>query len=234
MPDIYKYLSVVSLQSTLLIFYITIEHFALFLCMAKLLILFAHPVFEKSRIHKRMVNHTRHLEHVYFHDLYETYPDLDIDIKREQQLLLEHDIIIWQHPFYWYSAPAMIKQWQDLVLEHNWAYGANGKMLTGKRIFNALSCGGSLEAYSKTGRNRFSIRQFLTPFEQAATLCNMHYMPPFVVHGTHKMSEADIELHAVQYLQLLISLVHNRISEDEYQSVNYLNDLLPVPEQVKS
>ena len=181
-----------------------------------------------------MVNHIQHLEHVYFHDLYETYPDLDIDIKREQQLLLEHDIIIWQHPFYWYSAPAIIKQWQDLVLEHNWAYGANGKMLTGKRIFNALSCGGSLEAYSQTGRNRFSIRQFLSPFEQTATLCNMHYMPPFVVPGTHKMSEADIELHSVQYLQLLISLVHNRISEDEYQSVNYLNDLLPVPEQVKS
>lgn len=202
--------------------------------MAKLLILFAHPVFEKSRVHKRMVNHVRHLEHIHFHDLYETYPDLDIDIKKEQQLLLEHDVIIWQHPFYWYSAPAIIKQWLDLVLEHNWAYGAKGKMLTGKKIFNAISCGGSEEAYKETGRNRYSIPQFLAPFEQTARLCNMQYLPPFVIHGTHRLSEADIELHSIQYLQLLVALAHNRISEEEYKSVTYLNDLLPVPEQVQS
>ena len=181
-----------------------------------------------------MVNHVRHLEHIHFHDLYETYPDLDIDIKKEQQLLLEHDIIIWQHPFYWYSAPAIIKQWLDLVLEHNWAYGAKGKMLTGKKIFNAISCGGSEEAYNERGRNRYTIPQFLAPFEQTANLCNMQYLPPFVIHGTHRLSEADIELHSIQYLQLLVALTHNRISEDEYKSVTYLNDLLPVPEQVQS
>lgn len=28
-----------------------------------------------------------------------------------------------QHPFYWYSTPALLKEWQDLVLEHGWAYG---------------------------------------------------------------------------------------------------------------
>lgn len=181
-----------------------------------------------------MVNHVRHLEHIHFHDLYETYPDLDIDIKKEQQLLLEHDVIIWQHPFYWYSAPAIIKQWLDLVLEHNWAYGAKGKMLTGKKIFNAISCGGSEEAYKEAGRNRYSIPQFLAPFEQTALLCNMQYLPPFVIHGTHRLSEADIELHSIQYLQLLVALAHNRINEEEYKSVTYLNDLLPVPEQVQS
>ena len=202
--------------------------------MAKILILFAHPVFEKSRVHKRMVNHVRQLEHIYFHDLYETYPDLDIDIMKEQQLLLEHDVIIWQHPFYWYSAPAIIKQWLDLVLEHNWAYGAKGKMLSEKKIFNAISCGGSEEAYNERGRNRYTIPQFLAPFEQTAHLCNMQYLPPFVIHGTHRLSEADIELHSIQYLQLLVALTHNRISEDEYKSVTYLNDLLPVPEQVQS
>lgn len=181
-----------------------------------------------------MIRHISHLDNVHVHDLYEAYPDLDIDIKKEQRLLLDHDIIVWQHPFYWYSAPAMIKQWQDLVLEHNWAYGKHGRMLADKWILNAISCGGPMEAYMIGGYNRFTIRHLLAPFEQTAGLCHMKYLPPFVVHGTHKLSLADIELHAIQYEQLLTALASGRISEPEYSVANYLNDLYPIPQQFQS
>jgi glutathione-regulated potassium-efflux system ancillary protein KefG len=202
--------------------------------MASILVLFAHPVLEKSRVHSALLRHIRHLEGITIHDLYEAYPDFDIDIKAEQRLLLQHDIIIWQHPFYWYSTPAILKQWQDLVLEHSWAYGSKGKMLTGKRIFNAISCGGRKESYEAGAHNRLSIRQLLGPLEQTARLCSMIYLPPFVIHGTHKLNDADIELYAVQYEQLLIALHNNRISETEWQQANYLNDLLPIPEYIQS
>ena len=202
--------------------------------MAKLLVLFAHPALEKSRVHARLLHHIRHLPNLSLHDLYEAYPELDIDVEKEKQLLLSHDIIIWQHPFYWYSAPAIIKQWMDLVLEHNWAYGSHGDKLVGKRIFNAISSGGRREAYSATGRNRYTVQQLLAPFEQTALLCGMKYLPPFAVHGTHKLNDADIELYAVQYEQLLVALANDRISEEEYKKVNYLNDLNPIPEQVQS
>ncbi len=202
--------------------------------MAKLLVLFAHPALEKSRIHNRMLQHIQHLPQLYFHDLYEAYPDLDIDVEKEKKLLLAHDVIIWQHPFYWYSAPAIIKQWMDLVLEHNWAYGRHGKMLAGKRIFNAISSGGSKDAYCAEGRNRYSIPQLLAPFEQTAQLCGMKYIPPFVVHGTHLLAEGDIELYAVQYEQLLVALANDRINEEEYSKVCYLNELYPIPETIQS
>jgi glutathione-regulated potassium-efflux system ancillary protein KefG len=202
--------------------------------MAKVLILFAHPAYEKSRVHKRLNLHVRNLEGVTFRDLYEAYPDLDIDVKHEQKLLLQHDIIIFQHPFYWYSSPAIIKQWQDLVLEYGWAYGTGGTALTGKRVFNAISCGGPRHVYAPEGRNRFTIRQFLAPFDQTAVLCKMKFMPPFVVDGTHRLSSFDTELHAAQYEQLLISLVHDRISDEEYNEADYLNDLIPVPQTIQS
>jgi glutathione-regulated potassium-efflux system ancillary protein KefG len=202
--------------------------------MAKLLVLFAHPALEKSRVHIRMLRHIDHLPNISLHDLYEVYPDLDIDVEKEKQLLLSHEIIIWQHPFYWYSAPAIIKQWMDLVLEHNWAYGSGGDKLKGKRIFNAISSGGRKEAYSATGRNRYTIQQLLAPFEQTALLCGMKYLPPFVVHGTHRLSDPDIELHAVQYEQLLLALANDRISDEEYSRVSYLNELNPIPEKVQS
>jgi Putative NADPH-quinone reductase (modulator of drug activity B) len=202
--------------------------------MAHILVLFAHPAFEKSRIHARLINHIKHVQGVTFHDLYEAYPDFDINVKREQYLLTLHDIIIWQHPFYWYNAPALVKQWLDLVLEHGWAYGAKGRALAGKKVFNAISTGGTQAAYSKTGRNRFTITELLAPFDQTAHLCHMTYMPPFVVQGTHKLQTADIELHGLQYAQLLTALAHDRISFDEWKNVTYLNELVPIPQPIQS
>jgi glutathione-regulated potassium-efflux system ancillary protein KefG len=202
--------------------------------MARILLLFAHPALDKSRVHTRLIKQVRNLEGVTFHDLYELYPDFDIDVRKEQQLLLTHDVICFQHPFYWYSGPALIKQWQDLVLEHGWAYGSNGNMLAGRRIFNAISCGGSREAYSQAGRNRFTIPQLLAPIEQTAVLCKMQYMPPFVLHGTHKLNNADIDMLAIQYQQLLTALVLDRIQENEWKNVTYLNELVLIPQTVQS
>ena len=88
--------------------------------MSKVLILFAHPALEKSRVNRRLVEAVRDLPDVTIHDLYEEYPDFDIDVPREQTLLMEHDILVLQHPFFWYSTPAMIKEWFDLVLQHGW------------------------------------------------------------------------------------------------------------------
>jgi len=82
------------------------------------LILFAHPALEKSRVNRRLVAAVQGLEGVTFHDLYEAYPDFYIDVKHEQRLLEAHDIIAFQHPLYWYSTPSLLKEWQDLVLEH--------------------------------------------------------------------------------------------------------------------
>lgn len=202
--------------------------------MSRILILFAHPALERSRVHSRLVAHTKHLEGITFHDLYENYPDFDIDVEREKQLLLNHDIIVWQHPFFWYSAPAIIKQWLDLVLEHGWAYGSKGKMLTGKRVFNTISCGGPLQTYGKTGRNRFTVRELLAPFDQTAVLCNMIYLPPFAVLGTHRLEAGDIELQAVQYEQLLVAMRNDRINETEWKSVSFLNELIPLPQTIQS
>lgn len=201
--------------------------------MSRVLILFAHPALERSRVHSRLVAHIKHLDGITFHDLYEAYPDFDIDVKQEQQLLLAHDVIVWQHPFYWYSCPALIKQWLDLVLEHGWAYGSKGKMLTGKRAFNAISCGGTVQAYSKTGRNRFTIRELLAPFDQTAVLCNMTYMPPFAILGTHRLEKPDIGLQAVQYEQLLIAIRNDRISEAEWKPVSFMNELIPIPQTIQ-
>jgi glutathione-regulated potassium-efflux system ancillary protein KefG len=174
--------------------------------MNKILVLFAHPALEKSRVNRRLMSAVQDLPGVTFHDLYEAYPEFDIDVQREQSLLVEHDVIVLQHPFFWYSTPALLKEWQDLVLEHGWAYGSEGKMLAGKRALSVVTTGGREPAYQPDGHNRFTMRQFLAPIEQTFRLCGVEYLPPFVVHGTHGMTTEEVRSHAADYRRLLEAL----------------------------
>ncbi len=82
---------------------------------------------------------------------------------REQKLLLDHDLIVFQHPFYWYSCPAIVKEWLDLVLENGWAYGPGGTRLAGKFMMSAVSTGGSEMAYHARRPQPFRNPQVLRP-----------------------------------------------------------------------
>jgi glutathione-regulated potassium-efflux system ancillary protein KefG len=190
----------------------------------KILILFAHPRLERSLNQSQLISIIPEIPEITFHDLYEKYPDFDVDIEYEQKLLLEHQIIIWQHPFYWYSSPPLLKQWMDLVLSFGWAYGPGGTALQGKMIFNVITSGGQRSAYSKEGHNRFTINQLLAPFEQTAFLCKMVWLPPFVIHGTHRISESERQNHIVQYGKILKKLAEGDFNPEELKNYQYIND----------
>ena len=133
------------------------------------------------------------------------------EIKAIYALLGDHDIVVFMHPFFWYSTPAILKEWQDLVLQHGWAYGSQGTALRGKRMLSAITTGGRESSYQPDGHNRYTIRQLLAPIEQTARLCGMEYLPPFVVHGTHELTREDILEHARGYRRFLEAARDDRL-----------------------
>jgi len=191
------------------------------------LIIFAHPAPHKSRINRRLVAAVGGLQNVTISDLYEEYPTFDINVRREQELLLAHEVIVFQHPFYWYSSPAILKEWEDLVLEYGFAYGAGGTRLHGKLFLTAITTGGPEEAYRRLGYNFFTVRELLAPFEQTAKFCGMRYLPPFVINGTLQLTnEADISAHAEAYRRLIEGLRDNSFDLDEIEKFDRINDFL--------
>ena len=194
--------------------------------MRRILVLFAHPVLERSRVNRRLVEAIRDLEGVTVQDLYESYPTLGVDVKREQELLLAHDVIVFQHPFYWYSVPAILKEWQDHVLEHGWAYGEGGTHLKGKLTFNVVSTGGPPQAYRKGGYNRFTVRELLAPWEQTAWLCGMTYVAPFTVHAALKLVGDDVLPRAAEYRRLIEAVRDERFDIEGATTVENLADEL--------
>jgi glutathione-regulated potassium-efflux system ancillary protein KefG len=188
-----------------------------------ILILFAHPALQKSRVNRRLIRYVRDIDGVTFNDLYEEYPDFNINVAREQELLIKNDIVVFHHPIFWFSMPAILKEWLDLVLEHGWAYGKDGKALMGKKLLSVISTGGRESLFRKEGYNRHPICEFLHPIKQTAYVCGMDYLPPFVVHGTHMMTEQEIEDHGEDYRKIITALRDGMIDLEAGRKSQRLN-----------
>jgi glutathione-regulated potassium-efflux system ancillary protein KefG len=193
----------------------------------RILVQLAHPLLETSRLTRRLAEAAAALDDVTVSDLYEQYPTFDIDVRVEQARLVAHDVIVFQHPFFWYSAPALLKQWQDLVLEHGWAYGDGATALRRKLTFNAITAGGPAAAYCREGHNRFTMRELLLPWEQTAHRCGMRYLAPFVIHGAGRLTdEAALAAPVDAYRRLLIALRDRTIDVRAARTATNLADQL--------
>jgi putative NADPH-quinone reductase len=190
----------------------------------RVLVLFAHPTQERSEVNRPLAQAARGVPGVELVDLYGEYPTLAIDVDREQARLLAHEVLIFLHPLYWYSTPAILKEWQDLVLEHGFAYGSSGTALQGKVFFSALTAGGPEPAYCAQGYNHSSIRELLRPLEQTALLCGMVYLPPFALFGARTaVEEGRLEAHVRDWVRVLEALRDDRLDLAAAQSLPRLN-----------
>jgi glutathione-regulated potassium-efflux system ancillary protein KefF len=155
-------------------------------------------------VNKVLFEHIRNLPGVAARDLYELYPDFNIDAEAEQQILLQADLLVLQHPMYWYSVPAIVKEWMDVVLTRGFAYGAGGDALRGKDMRLVLSTGGSLEAYSSSGQHGYPLDELLRPVQQTARFCGMNFLTPLVIYAGRSASDEQLHAHAQRYGEFLL------------------------------
>ena len=192
--------------------------------MHRVLIHFAHPAKSRSSINNTLRSAVEGLPGVTVNDLYARYPDFMIDVPHEQSLCESHDIIVFQHPFYWYSTPAIIKEWLDLVLQYGWAYGSTGNALQGKLFFQAISAGGDAETYQQNGYNQFTITELSSPYQATANLCKMIYLPPFAITGVHRgLPEKQLRKHAEDYQRIITALRDARLDIAHAKTMAFLN-----------
>ncbi|MEY8445930.1 NAD(P)H-dependent oxidoreductase [Enterococcus ratti] len=140
----------------------------------KSLIIVSHPSIETSLNQQFFKEATRRLD-VTWHHLEKCYPDGEIALEKEIELLKTHDRIIFQFPFYWYSAPAHLKIWQDAVL----IYAT--ECLRKKELGIVLTTGVSEKEYQAGGKEEYTISEFLRPYQRIAHKFDMTFLPPFVM-----------------------------------------------------
>jgi putative NADPH-quinone reductase len=183
----------------------------------KTLVVLSHPDFEHSIANKTIVEHikkalpdpqveVRHLESL--------YPDFKINVEEEQAALLNADLLIFQHPLYWYSTPAILKKYLDDVMTWGFAYGTAGDKLKGKHFLQSITLGGSKESFTPLGYNRFSIEDILKPIQQSVYHIQMVYDPPlysfrnaYVPETFNPMSE--VKENAIDHAKRLIEKIQD-------------------------
>ena len=174
----------------------------------EVLVLVAHPALEQSRINQRLLRAIGAIDgaatsRIVVRDLYALYPDYLIDVPAERSLLGNAQLVVWQHPIHWYGMPPLMKLWLDEVLGFGWAYGPGGHALDGKHLWLVASTGSPEEAYHPSGHNRYFFDAFLPPYEQTATLCGMRFLAPLLLHGAHRIDDAELNAHATLYAERL-------------------------------
>lgn len=193
--------------------------------MKNILVLIFHPRLEASRVNKFLLEIMKSEPHLKVKDMYELYPDFNIDIRKEQEDLLKADLIIMQHPFFWYAAPPLVKQWIDLVLEFGWAYGKGGDQLKGKKILHIISSRGGFEAYSREGKNLYTYNELLRPFELTYKLCRMEKLPPYIIPLANKIQMSELENHGHQIRKILEKFSSSELPFLLPENIAYLNEL---------
>jgi glutathione-regulated potassium-efflux system ancillary protein KefF len=173
--------------------------------MPDIVVLVAHPQQEHSSVNRRLLQAVQRsgLARVEVRDLYALYPDYLIDVATEQAALASARLVVWQHPIHWYGMPPLMKLWLDEVFAFGWAYGPGGDRLRGKDLWLVASTGGPAESYRPDSYNRYFFDAFLPPYEQTAALAGMRFLPPLLLHGAHRVGEAELAAHAELFLQRL-------------------------------
>ena len=158
------------------------------------LVVFADPSLHRSRISRRVADAAAGLPGVQVRDLYQLYPDLYIDVRRERALLLDAPLVVFVFQLAWYAMPALLKEWFDTVLKPEWAR-PDGR-LAGKGVFAAVACNSRLVDYGPGGAHGRPLDDFLVPLQQTALACGMRWLPPHVFYGADHPDEHAAERHA--------------------------------------
>ncbi|MBE5102325.1 NAD(P)H-dependent oxidoreductase [Priestia aryabhattai] len=166
----------------------------------KTLVLVFHPDLTASRANRRMTEEMEKQTNVTVHHVYEAYSDEKIDVAAEQRLLEEHDRIVLQFPFYWYSTPSLLKKWEDAVLAYGWAFGSTGDKLHGKELLIAVSTGAAEENYSPDGNFKYTMSELLRPLQASSNMIGTRYLTPYVLYGVNQLSDKEIEQSAKDYV----------------------------------
>ena len=168
-----------------------------------ILIIYAHPYPEKSNVNELMLRFAAINSDVVIRSLYDLYPDFNIDVEAEQKAVEQADLLVFQHPLYWYSYPPLLKLWIDKVFTKGWAYGAGATALKNKSLLWAVTTGGEHDHFE--GGDHLGFAVLSQPLQATANYCAMNWLSPVAIHGAYRADQTALLKQIRRYGERLAS-----------------------------
>jgi len=171
-------------------------------------IIVAHPNLSQSTTNRALIEGVATLDNVIIHDLYAHYPDFKIDVEAEHQLMRKADTFILQFPLYWYSSPALLKEWLDKTFTLGFAYGEGADGVKGKNLLVATSADAPESLYANATTedgqmNAFYLPYVLSPFQALAGYAQMTYCAPFAIYSASQLTKEARDARVAEYRALV-------------------------------
>lgn len=177
----------------------------------QVVVLLAHPNIKESQANKALMDAISDMEEVGIYNLYEMRNEDVFNVEMWSTAISHAAALVLQFPFYWMSAPFILKKWLDEVF----TYLAKTPAVAGKTLIVATTTGSEYDAYRSGGRNGFTVDELLRPYQASAVHAGMVWQTPLVVYGMGT-SEAgkNIAEGANCYKQRIEALVKKDISSN--------------------
>lgn len=162
--------------------------------MNKTLVLFAHPRFEDSKTHQRLVQAYKGWEHITFRDLYEDYPDFSILYMNERYQLAKYTSIIFHYPLIWFGMPPLLQLWIDEVFDKKWLHEWKDKNpLKDKKAYIIVSAHDKQSDYSESDKTPFEATPFLKSLTECIKVNQMTLEGVLTIDDTRLLSSQELE-----------------------------------------
>lgn len=173
-------------------------------------ILLFHPDLSRSRTNAPLAAVAAALPDVDVIDMTARFPAgvvADAEGAAEAARLLAAGRLVLQFPLQWYSTPALLKSWMDVVLTRMMYVHpeTEGRAIAGKPLMVAITAGNTAEAYTPAGAARFTIDDLMAPLRATALRCGLIWTPPFVVFEAGRLSAEGVDAAARAYADRLSS-----------------------------
>lgn len=176
-------------------------------------VLLAHPNIKDSQANKALINSINDLNEVALYNLYEMPTEDVFNIDSWSRIVSHAKALVFQFPFYWMSAPSLLKQWQDDVFTHL----AKTPAVAGKPLLVVTTTGSDVDSYRSGGRNGFSVDELLRPYQAGAIHGGMVWQTPIVVYGMGTQNaERNIAKTVDVYKKRLEALIGEDKSEGDW------------------
>lgn len=174
--------------------------------MSRTLVLFAHPYFEHSKANLRLIQAYEGLSSVTFRDLYQEYPDFQIQPFRERKRLIMYDSFIFHMPLLWFGMPPLLKLWMDETFDIKWISERRSESpLVGKKASIVVTAGGSKSAFSEEGLFQINAKKYLSPLTESLRILGVRVENFIEIYNADQMSYMSLEPYYLELRSLAIN-----------------------------
>lgn len=168
----------------------------------KTLVIYSHSYQADSLANKAIIAELEKENDFTIRNIEALYPDGNIDVALEQQYLLDADVVVFQHPLFWFNIPSGLKRYMDDVWARGFSHGTGGDKLKGKKFIESFTTGAPEEYYPEAACNDVTASVRIS-----AGFTQMEYCGYVATFGCNPVVNPNVEAEAKAHAARLVEKV---------------------------